>query len=803
MNELLNSALAHLNLTGKRTPDGRHIAWCPFHPDGQGTPPHQANLLVSDRGFICHACGAQGSLRDLAGRLEIPTSAAEVVYVYQDADGNDKFRIVRRAGKKFSVQHRNKSGGWSKGLGPAVRVIYRLPEILKSESNVPVFIVEGEKDADRLAANGRIATTNPFGAGKWRPEYNEPLRDRNVIIIPDNDEAGRNHAIVVAQSLTGVAKSIKVVALPDLDEKGDVSDWLNAGHTIEDLDRVVEASPVWTADEGEEASPMGVRDGDPKDLVRTLLDEGIELFHDQFKVPHARVPVDGHWENCALGDFGFKRWAALRYYERTGKMLQRDKFSAALLVLEAKAANEAPQRELHTRVANFEGAIWYDLSDRDWRCVRIAPDGWEVVSDPPILFRRWPHQQPQVEPVRGGSLGNIFNFLPLSRAEWETLLLPYLVACLVPDIPHPILATFGPNGAGKSTISRIFKILIDPSTLATLAFGTDQAGLVQQLSHHYYACYDNVSALPDWASDFLCRASTGEGFTKRGLYTNDEDFIYAYRRCASLNGLNLVVLKPDLLDRTILVHVEGIGKTERREEKEFWTQFESVRARLLGAVFDALSVAMKVKTAQKHKDLPRMADFAAWGAAAAEAIGIGSQTFLDHYARDEGARIEELICEDPLALAIVELVRARGSWSGLASELLKEVKRWGHMENADQHDARWPKTPNRLSARLNELQASLGKAGVEYRGRRTNQGKWIDLRPLDVPASPGTPGKDGDGLRGGSSPRTAGGSSLRNKLTGNVLSGNCGLSDDDDDPSAPTGGSASRSDSPRMGALGN
>src|SRR5690606_9048632 len=105
------------------------------------------------------------------------------------------------------------------------RVLYRLPEILAAiQEEKTVYVVEGEKDADRLAAIGIPATCNPMGAGKWRDEYSGSLEGADVVILPDNDDAGRRHADAVARSLTGKARRVRVLTLPGLPEKGDVSD---------------------------------------------------------------------------------------------------------------------------------------------------------------------------------------------------------------------------------------------------------------------------------------------------------------------------------------------------------------------------------------------------------------------------------------------------------------------------------------------------------------------------------------------------------------------------------------------------
>jgi DNA primase len=121
-------------------------------------------------------------------------------------------------------------------------VLYRLPELLAADPAIPVYILEGEKDVDRLRALGMVGTCNPMGAGKWRKEYESHLQGKPVILLPDNDQAGRDHAQKIAINLNGVVASVKIVELPDLPEKGDLSDWLDAGGTVDHLQALVDAA---------------------------------------------------------------------------------------------------------------------------------------------------------------------------------------------------------------------------------------------------------------------------------------------------------------------------------------------------------------------------------------------------------------------------------------------------------------------------------------------------------------------------------------------------------------------------------
>jgi hypothetical protein len=160
------------------------------------------------------------------------TDAGRITAVYDYGT----FQVVRFEPKSFAQRRADGHGGWRWGRDGIRPTLYRLPELLASTG--PVYVVEGEKDVDRLHELGLTATCNVGGAGKWKSSFSEHLRDRVVVVIPDNDAAGREHAREVAESLAGVAAEIHVIELPGLPEKADASDWVNMGHTSLDLERL-------------------------------------------------------------------------------------------------------------------------------------------------------------------------------------------------------------------------------------------------------------------------------------------------------------------------------------------------------------------------------------------------------------------------------------------------------------------------------------------------------------------------------------------------------------------------------------
>ncbi len=191
-----------------------------------------------------------GGIVDLCERAGIkanghdPQGSTEIVYQYFDERNALLFEVVRKPGHKFLQRHYDKDGNQVWNMKGVRRVLYRLPQLKAADAQTDtVFVVEGEKDAENLAKLGFVTTTNSGGAGKWREEYSECLQDFDVVILPDNDEAGTTHAMQVKNMLAGYTQSCRILKLPGLKEKGDVSDWIAAGGTADRLRELVGLLP--------------------------------------------------------------------------------------------------------------------------------------------------------------------------------------------------------------------------------------------------------------------------------------------------------------------------------------------------------------------------------------------------------------------------------------------------------------------------------------------------------------------------------------------------------------------------------
>jgi len=224
-------------LEGKPNGDNSWQCHCPVHDD------RESSLSVSVSNgkilFHCHAGCSQSAVLEELKRRNLWTEKSMVAkkklvetYDYVDEKGNLLYQVCRFEPKTFRQRRPNGSGGWVWNLKDTRRVLYNLPQVLVAEQ---VFICEGEKDVATLAAQGLVATTNAGGASSWIVEYSDSLKNRECVILPDNDKPGKKHALEIARSLDGKAGSVSIVELPGLPDKGDVSDWFAIGHTKEDM----------------------------------------------------------------------------------------------------------------------------------------------------------------------------------------------------------------------------------------------------------------------------------------------------------------------------------------------------------------------------------------------------------------------------------------------------------------------------------------------------------------------------------------------------------------------------------------
>lgn len=437
----------------------------------------------------------------------------------------------------------------------------------------------------------------------------------------------------------------------------------------------------------------------------------VTLFKDEYSVAHVRIPIGNHAEVWPCNSSSFTRWIGGEYYRLTkGKNVAgRENVKDAVNLLEGRAINEGEDHRLFNRVAQTPDAIWYDLGDAEWRAVKTTESGWDIVRDVPMIFRRFSHLDTQVDPVRGGSVQDVLPFVNITNPELQILFLVHLVASFIPGFPHPALYVHGPQGSAKSTAGRIDRKLIDPSKIEVLSLTSHEGDLEQQLGQHYFWVCDNVSDISNRVADLFCRAITGSGFSKRGLYTNDEAFIRQIMANISINGINLASNRADLLERCLLLKLERMKV--RKDEHKLMSDFELARPKILGAIFSAVSKAIAIRPSVKVDELPRMADFALWGCSIAEALGIGQEAFLDAYFHNISSQSEEVVNDNVVATLLISLMNEEYDlWEGMPAQLFKRLKEIALTEMIV--DKKFPESPSSLMREINRVKTALEEMGL-------------------------------------------------------------------------------------------
>lgn len=427
---------------------------------------------------------------------------------------------------------------------------------------------------------------------------------------------------------------------------------------------------------------------------------GVAESGEPFAVPH-QMP---HVARLLRGGSGSLRAElADAYFDTTGRAAPQQALADALLVLEGKARTGTPER-LFLRVAQTEkdGPVWLDLGDPDATVVQVAAAGWRVAKTVPVLFHRTALTGVLPAPADRGDLSELWGMLNVAEAH-RPILAACLVAALLPDPPHPMVALLGEQGTGKTTATKTLAAVLDPSPAQTRKVPRDVDAWVTAAAGSWTVALDNLSVVPDWLSDALCRAVTGDADVRRRLYTDGDLAVFAFRRIVIVNGIDLGAVRDDLADRLVAVHLTPIAEAQRRLDADLAAAWQAAHPRILAAVLN-LAAAVLRRLPTVHLDRPpRMADYARILAAVDAVLGTdGLATYL--HLRTELA--EDAVESDPVLAALASSVRTE--WFGTAADLLDHIT---PAPDEDKPGREWPRNARALTGLLHRRAPSLRRVG--------------------------------------------------------------------------------------------
>jgi hypothetical protein len=625
--------------------------------------------------------------------------------------GRQSWRFAYQGG--VAIHHRvdfsdgSKTMFWEpKGVRPS-ELIYA-PEGLDHLDTA--LVVEGEKAADAAAAWEVAAVYGTVCGASSIPTHAalQPIAKRypTIFLWPDNDAPGQSHMQKIGQRLLELgAKDVRVVDWPDAPSSDDAANFEGG---VEQVQALLDAARPFEPNDKRkpERKSDNERESQATQLVNLALGEAT-LFHYGENV-FATLPIRDHVETHDLRSRAFRRWLAGAYFEREQKAPNGDAIRAATETLAGYGQFRSEEREVHVRVAGRDGRLYLDLCDADWRVVEIGPDGWRVIEsgECPVRFRRAHGMQALPLPERGGSIDELRPFINTASEADFRLVVAFLVSCYRDRGPYPVLILHGDPGAAKTTVTRVLRDLVDPNSAPVRSEPREPRDLMIAASNGWLIAFDNLSRIPTWLSDALCRMSTGGGFSTRELYTNGDEIIFQAQRPVILTGIREIATRADLLDRALLLYLPRIDESQRMTEATFNEAFSRARPRLLGVMLDAVSCALSRLSSVRVERLPRLADFAVWVEAAAPALGWSPGAFLSVYGENRSDANAITLAASPVAEAVQALSQ---DFTGTASELLDLLN--GRIGDKC-HDRTWPKTPWALSNALRDVAANLAAIGI-------------------------------------------------------------------------------------------
>jgi putative DNA primase/helicase len=461
--------------------------------------------------------------------------------------------------------------------------------------------------------------------------------------------------------------------------------------------------------------------------IVNLVNDFAKLWHTPDRRAFVSIPFDnGSIQNLRIGGSEFKYRVSEAFRLAHNSLASPRTLKDASEVLGAIAVIDGAEFKAHLRVARQNDVIYVDLGDPEWRIVRIDGTGWEVTQDCPVKFIRPQNFAALPVPSKNGDLNNLRNLLPNLSDEGWVLIQGFLVGVYDPTGTQPVLVLTGGQGSGKSSAVNLIKALTDPNLVASRSIPKKIDELFIATEHARIPVFDNVSHLTGEQSDALCQIASGGGYGKRMLFTDADEVAIETRQPVIANGITDFVTRPDLDQRCLHVELQTIEPTQRMLDSELSDQFDSVKSSILGAVFDAVSTALRHSGETRLEERPRLAELAEFVSAAEPNLVMEPGDFASVLKRQSIERSMSRSEMEPVIVAVnrlLSLVESH-SFDGTYKELLDQVE-----AELPQRVGGW--TPLKLSAEIKRLVPDFKVAGIEVtRSGRTNRGSRVRITKL-------------------------------------------------------------------------
>ena len=457
-----------------------------------------------------------------------------------------------------------------------------------------------------------------------------------------------------------------------------------------------------------------------------------DFYYTSGNVVYAKVKINGNTEIVRTDSKLFKSWLIYLYEYTEFSMLADGDIRTALSSIESAAYFRGKHEEVYLRIAETDGKIYLDLCNPKRQVLEIDADGFRVLDESPVLFRRTDDMAEIPIPIFEDKrdymrLGKYLNF---DKLEDLNMIVAFILASFRPNMPKPILNLTGEAGSGKSMNTRLTRKFVDPAKQkALLKKEIDMKELPLAAANQYLMAFDNLSGISKEGSDLLCVVSTGGVMTARKLYTNSDEEIVDLKKTVILNGIDDISKRQDLVSRTIFVDTPKLKDHEKKTEDEIWQAFDKDYPYILGSLVNAVSCGLKNKGNDKSA-YARMMDFGRFIADCSSALDWEEGYWQTIYTDNQQSGVEQSIESDPFAAALVEMMEQSANdkiymWQGTASELLKALAdRLSHEDTI--YNTGWPKY-NQAKGRLRRISPSLASKGITWIERKSNGKRLIEI----------------------------------------------------------------------------
>lgn len=444
-------------------------------------------------------------------------------------------------------------------------------------------------------------------------------------------------------------------------------------------------------------------------LMDYVVSGHIKMFLSDEGEPYCIIPVGNTDQVWHLDAPEVAAWLARKYFDFRKKVAGNGALKDCINTMKGYAFHGMKGRRVWLRMAEDKSDLLIDLGDEQHQCVHVHNGAWDIISKPPVHFRRAKGILPLATPAREGSLDLLLRYINCpSESEWR-LLRAWMVGCWRASGPFPILVLSGQQGAGKSTMAEFIRTCIDPNKCMLRQKAKSRHDFIIASANSWILAYDNLSYLDEEMADALCCISTGTGFTCRALYTDMQEVLIQTCRPIITTSIEDIATRSDLLDRSLLIHCQPLDTEQRRSARVLREAFTADLPLIIGGLCNLLAQAHKRYRYVREKGLPRMADWARLGIAIEQALGEPDGSFLEAYNANLDIGKAQALDSSVLVPAFQALMASTGYWEGTTAELLLALR--DAMVGIPDPKT-WPKLPSQLSNRLQRLAPHLSAVGL-------------------------------------------------------------------------------------------